>query len=122
MPAAQCAFVDPAVAPGVEYVLIAGVDGFQGQGERPRTGAGKLIEQAGRVVLRGRQRMIVGDEQHVGTEQFIEQSGAGEPGTISAKGLRKNADVLVFAMRVDGSDLAFNLQSGVKLRLASSLA
>ena len=69
--------VNLAPPPFIEDVLVAGEDGFESQHHGTVSGLGALFEQSRGKALRGRQRVIVADENDVGAADVRRSVAAG---------------------------------------------
>ena len=113
---AQFFGVNLAPPPFVEDVLVAGEDGFQSQHHGTVSGLGALFQQSRGKALRGRQRVIVADENNVSTADFGAQLLPVDHRFVGAEGLAEVLQIFAAAVGVVDPDLALHPCQRVQLR------
>ena len=116
---AQFLFVNLAPPPFVEDVLVAGEDGFKSQHHGTVSGLGALFQQGRGKALRGRQRMIVADENDVGRGRRGFQLLRSMTDFVGTEGLAEVLQIFAAAVGIVDPDLALHPCQGVQLRLTA---
>ncbi len=115
-PLAEFVLVNVAAPPFVENMLIASKDGFNAKDDWPITREGALLDQRCGITLRGRQRVVVADQDHVGRTQGALNFLLGiENRIVVAECLVELAKISATVVRILGADFALHSRQRVQL-------